>query len=77
MGKEQSICRHLSFINNPGFLFRQWNNANTGHLPVTGVDAPASPREGKAVGERPNGGKSKAVWSMQTALPLRNVLPIF
>lgn len=30
--------------------------ANPGHLHVTGADGPASPREGKAVGEWPSGG---------------------
>lgn len=77
MGKEQFICRHLIFINSPVFLFRQWGNANTGHLHVTGVDDPASPRERKAVGEWLNGGESEALWCMQTVLPLRNVSPVF
>lgn len=50
---------------------------NTGHLHVTGIDDPASPREEKAVSEWLNGGESEARWRMRTGLPLRSVSPVF
>lgn len=51
VGKEQSVYRHLVFVNNPGFLLLRWSSASTGNLHVTGMDdlasKTASPRGGK------------------------------